>query len=211
MENTLDKVNAIIEENEKIIANILHDVKSPLYSIKIALQNRLESELNKDIYETTIDTINYIENFLVNYGFKSGKFETKAALCDIKKIIEKKIENLKSIFLYKNIHIDIIENEQNFIINSSEAILSSIIGNIVSNIAFHASKNSLAVINISRKSNHICVDFQNKYDKTNADFSLGLDFCAKLTSVINSNLKFSKTKDSVVVNLKIFELNKRIG
>ena len=63
----LDKSDLVSEENEKIIANILHDVKSPLYSIKIALQNRLDSELNRDIFETTVETIKYIENFLINF------------------------------------------------------------------------------------------------------------------------------------------------
>lgn len=65
MEKTLEKTRAIIEENEKLIANILHDIKSPLYSIKIGLQNKLDCELNRDIFETTIDVIKYIENFLV--------------------------------------------------------------------------------------------------------------------------------------------------
>ena len=205
MEKTLDKVNAIIDENEKIIANILHDIKSPLYSIKIALQNQLESELNRDIFETTSDIINYIENFLVNYSFKSGKFELKSSPCDIRKIIEKKIENNKHIFIYKNIHIDIVVNNDNFIVNTIEPFLSSIIGNIVSNIALHASPNSIAVINLFKKNNFVLAEFKNNYDKAENDFSLGLDFCAKLTNSINANLKFSKTKNSAVVNLKIPE------
>ena len=99
MEKILDKTLTIINENEKLIANILHDIKSPLYSIKIALQNKLDCELNKDIFETTLDMIEYIENFLVNYSFKLGKFENKTSVCDIKKLINKKIENYKYIFI----------------------------------------------------------------------------------------------------------------
>lgn len=208
MENTLDKAIAIIGENERIIANILHDVKSPLYSIKIALQNRLENELNRDIFETAADTIEYIENFLINYSFKTGKLEAKVTPCDIKKIIEKKIENYKYIFINKNIHLDIVISEENYIINSIEAFLSSILGNIISNIALHASANDNAVITITRRANCILVDFKNTYDKTNSDFSLGLDFCTKLSKAANISLKFSKTKDTVLVNLKIPELNK---
>ena len=74
MEKTIDKARLIINENEKVIAHILHDVKSPLYSIKIGLQNKLDNELNRDIFETTLDIIKYIENFLVNYSVKEGKF-----------------------------------------------------------------------------------------------------------------------------------------
>ena len=206
MEKTLDKAFAIIDENEKIIANILHDIKSPLYSIKIALQNHLENELNKDIFETTVDTIDYIENFLINYSFKSGKFETRITPCDIRKIIEKKIKNYKHIFIYKNIHIDIVVEAKEYIVNSIEAFISSIIGNIISNIALHARSNSIAVINLQAKNNTIYADFKNDYDKTENDFSLGLDFCAKLSNTINATLKFSKTKDSAIVNLKIPEI-----
>ena len=61
MEKTIDKTNAILDNNERIIANILHDVKSPLYSIKMALVKNLNCQLNKDIFETTINIINYIE------------------------------------------------------------------------------------------------------------------------------------------------------
>ena len=203
MEKILDKANAIIDENEKVIANILHDIKSPLYSIKIALQNKLENELNKDIFETAIDTIDYIENFLMNYSFKTGKFEPKISQCDIKKIIEKKIENYKHIFIYRNIHIEIIAEFENYIINSVNAFVSSIIGNIISNIAFHAKPNSFAVINLSFKNNSIYAEFRNNYDKATNDFSLGLDFCAKLSSLINADLKFSKSKDCAITHLKI--------
>ena len=57
MEKTIEKARLIVDENEKLIANILHDIKSPLYSIKIGLQNRLDNELNRDIFETTLDII----------------------------------------------------------------------------------------------------------------------------------------------------------
>ena len=43
MEKTVDKTTLIISENEKVIANILHDIKSPLYSIKIGLQSHLDN------------------------------------------------------------------------------------------------------------------------------------------------------------------------
>ena len=120
MEKTLNKALAIVDENEKIIANILHDIKSPLYSIKIGLQNKLDNDLNKDIFETTLDIIKYIENFLVNYNFKQGKFNNKIVPCDIKKIIDKKIENYKYIFIDKNIHIDLLLDDSDFTTNSIE-------------------------------------------------------------------------------------------
>ena len=190
MKKTIEKSLSIINENEKIIANILHDVKSPLYSIKIALQNNLKTELNRDIFETTLETIKYIEDFLVNYSFKNGKFENKISKCDIKKIIDKKIENYKYIFIDKNIHIDFyLEENICFEINSIEVFISSIIGNIISNIALHACKNSDAYIEIYKKSACICAEFKNIYNKTTNDFSLGLNFCEKLAQAAKINLK----------------------
>ncbi|MBQ8635804.1 HAMP domain-containing histidine kinase [bacterium] len=203
MEKTIDKANLIVNENEKVIANILHDVKSPLYSIKIGLQNQLDNELNKDIFETTLDVIKYIENFLVNYSFKEGKFENKITSCDIKKIINKKIENYKYIFIDKNIHIDMILEDSQFCLDTVEIFVSSIIGNIVSNIAFHASENENAVIELYWQDNCVIAEFRNMYHEKSYDFNLGLDFCRELAAAIKINFKFSKTKDSVFVKLKI--------
>ena len=208
MEKTIKKTESIINENEKIIANILHDIKSPLYSIKIGLQNKLDCELNKDIFETTLDIIEYIENFLVNYSFKIGKFENKIVPCDIKKIIDKKLENFKYIFINKKIHINMLLDESEFIVNSIEPFLSSIIGNIVSNMAFHALENQEAIIEIYKKENQVHVDFRNNYSQAKNNFSLGLEFCKKLAHLTKADLKYTKTKDSVCVNLKIPNLRK---
>lgn len=203
MEKTIEKARLIVDENEKVIANILHDIKSPLYSIKIGLQSKLDSELNRDIFETTLDIIKYIENFLINYSFKEGKFENKITNCDIKKIINKKIENFKYIFINKNIHIDMILEEEEYNTDSIEIFLSSIIGNIVSNMAFHAANNENAIIELYKKDNCIFAEFRNYYCENNDNFNLGLDFCRELAALTKISLKFSKTKDMVFVKLKI--------
>ena len=203
MEKTLDTAYSIIDENEKVIANILHDIKSPLYSIKIGLQNKLDNDLNKDIFETTLDIIEYIENFLVNYSFKRGKFENKITTCDIKKIIDKKIENYKYIFISKNIYIDMILDDEIYLVNSIEIFLSSIIGNIVSNIAFHALENESAIIELYKKDSFIVAEFKNYYQAQDSNFNLGLDFCKKLAQSAKINMNLSKTKNTVFVKLKI--------
>lgn len=203
MEKTIDKTLGIINENEKLIANILHDIKSPLYSIKIGLQNKLDNELNRDIFDTTIDIIEYIENFLINYSFKQGKFENKIAPCDIKKIINKKLENYKYLFINKNIHIDFFNCEDSYEVNSVEIFLSSIIGNVISNIALHGSENQDATIELYKKGAFVIADFKNSYNATEQNFSLGLDFCQKLALYTKTELKFTKTKNEVYVNLKI--------
>ena len=207
MEKILEDSNLIIEKNEKLIANILHDIKSPLYSIKIALQNKLDCELNSDIYETTLGMLEYIENFLVNYSFKEGKFNNKIASCDIKKLINEKIESYKYIFIEKNIHIDFCSKDESYIIETIPIFLSSILNNIISNIAFHALENQNAQIELYRKNNEIYAEFQNLYKNTQDNFSLGLDFCRNLAIYTKTNLKFSKTKDKVIVSLKIPQLN----
>ncbi len=208
MEKTLDKTQTIINENEKIIANILHDIKSPLYSIKIGLQNKLDSELNRDIFETTIDIIKYIENFLLNYSFKCGKFDNKITSCNIKEIINKKLENYKYIFMNKNIHIDMILDDNNYIVNSIEIFLSSIIGNIISNIAFHASPNDNAIIELQRKNNLIFANFENNYNSKDSNFNLGLNFCQNLAKETKVEFKISKTKSKIKVCLKIPDIKK---
>lgn len=201
---TMYKALDIIDENEKLIANILHDIKSPLYSIKIGLQNHLEDELLKDVFETTVNTIEYIEKFLVDYSFRQGKFENKTTPCNIKELIDRKIENYKYIFIDKNIHIDMyLDEDDDYIVNSIEIFLSSILGNIVSNIAFHAAQNKSAVIDIYKKGSNVIVNFKNYYEANNANTSMGLDFCKRLSQLTKIDFKVKKTKDEVLVSLKI--------
>lgn len=208
MEKTLEKTLSIIDKNEKVIANILHDVKSPLYSIKMALQTHLETELNKDIFKITLSTIEYIENFLVNYSFSNGNFKNKVEFCNVKEIINRKIESYKYIFIDKKIHIDFILEDGEFLINSNELFLSSIIGNIISNIAFHAAVEKDALIELYKRRKAIVVNFKNLYDKKTQNTSLGLDFIKKFAQAIRADLKLKKTKDMVLVQLKIPDLSR---
>ena len=206
MEKTVDKM-LIVENNEKLIANILHDVKSPLYAIKIALQNKLDSELHRDIYETATGVVEYIENFLLNYSFKSGKFNNKIVPCDVKQILNKKIEDFKYIFINKNIRINLYMDDDDYIINNIFAFLSGILNNVISNIAFHAKENTDAQIEIYRKNNCVYVDFRNYFENSEERNSLGLEFCKNLAQNSKTEFKFSKTKNEVRVNIKIPSLN----
>lgn len=207
MEKIADK-STLIDENEKLIANILHDIKSPLYSIKLGVQSKLDNELNVDIFETVTGVLEYIENFLVNYSFKIGKFKNKTTLVDVKNLITQKIESYKYIFINKNICIDIIQNDDNFEINQIKIFLSSIIGNIISNIAFHADYNTNAQIILKRMGKEINLEFKNSCSNKCENFNLGLDFCKKLMCQTKIQMSFCKTKYNVNVKLKIPDMEK---
>ncbi len=208
MEKTLEKSLSIINENERLMANILHDIKSPLASIKIVLQGKFKeennNELRKDIYETVVEVLSYIENYLVNYSFKTGKFENKITKCDVKNIIKSKLEADKYLFINKNIYIDLILNDNDYTINTIDIFLSSIIGNIISNIACHASPNQRVTIEVLKKKDSIETIFKNNYDENvNSGFNIGLDMIKKLSTILKADFKFTKTKNEVCVNLKI--------
>lgn len=207
MEKTLENTLLIINENEKLIANILHDVKSPLYSIKIALQAKLsenKNELNNDIYETIVDVLKYIENFLVDYSFKKGKFEQKPSFVDIKEIIKNKLETNKYIFINKNIFIDLVFDDDDYKVNTIAIFLSSIIGNIISNIALHGNKNQRVLIELTRKKDFVEAAFKNSYNSDDEHgFNCGLEFSEKLARQTKIDFKFTKSKNFVLVNLKI--------
>ena len=96
-----------------------------------------------------------------------------------------------------------ILEEGEFLINSIEIFLSSIIGNIVSNIAFHALENESAIIELYKKDSFIVAEFKNYYQAQDSNFNLGLDFCKKLAQSAKINMNLSKTKNTVFVKLKI--------
>ena len=69
--------------------------------------------------------------------------------------------------------------------------------------AFHASNNENAIIELYKKDNCTIAEFRNYYNEKNENFNLGLDFCKELAMLTKTNFKFSKTKDTVCVKLKI--------
>ncbi len=207
MEKILDKNLQIVVENEKLMANILHDIKSPLYSIKVGLKPHLNNELNRDIFETVSNTLNYIENFLLNYSFKQGKFNNKIEPCNVKEIILSKIDDYKYIFRNKNIETKVLFDDSDCIICNIYIFISSIIGNLISNIAFHAKENSLALIQLQKKEDFILIEFKNNFRKNNDNFTLGLEFCQTLAKCCKIELKFQKTQSEVKVFLTIPNIN----
>ena len=84
-------------------------------------------------------------------SFKKGKFENKVVLCNIVELINKKLLMCKSIFVNRNIKIDTKFSDSECKINSIPIFLSSIIGNLISNIAFHASPDTTASIELYKK------------------------------------------------------------
>ena len=96
-----------------------------------------------------------------------------------------------------------ILDDEIYLVNSIEIFLSSIIGNIVSNIAFHALENESAIIELYKKDSFIVAEFKNYYQAQEGNFNLGLDFCKKLAQSAKINMNLSKTKNTVFVKLKI--------
>ena len=64
-------------------------------------------------------------------------------------------------------------------------------------------KNENAIIELYWQNDSIIAEFRNYYSEKTQDFNLGLDFCRELANLTKINLKYSKTKDMVLVKLKI--------
>lgn len=212
MEKILNSNEPIIIKNEQIIANILHDIKSPLYSIKIGLQNNLTSELNKEIFKTTINTIEYIENFLTQYNLKEGSFSQKTSLCNLADIIFEKIETFKQILNNKNISIDIeYKNSlthEDFYINQIYIILSSIFSNLISNIANHSKQKERAKILLNKNNENFIICFKNKIDNNiQKGSNLGLKFCHNIMGHAKIDLEIRENEKEFCIKLNIPNLN----
>ena len=87
-------MKSVEEKNEEFVLNILHDIKSPILSINIALenlQNTPTQELLNDIYKVNRHNLDYIENLMGNYSLKKRKSQMKQEYFNILNIINEEI------------------------------------------------------------------------------------------------------------------------
>ncbi len=101
-------MKSVEEKNEEFVLNILHDIKSPILSINIALenldsksfaQNTADSGLLSEIYKVNRHNLEYIENLMENYSIKKGRYQIKQEYFNILNIINEEIFALKFLII----------------------------------------------------------------------------------------------------------------
>ncbi len=199
-------VSKLQKQNEKIFSQILHDIKSPMLSVKFALENTKRDNLSDEIYSINLGILQIIQDFLTLYsfkdGFKSADFEKVFPL----QILKNETKMYAPLFRQKGLKL-IFAGMDHLFVHSYGAILSRIISNLISNAIKYAPKKSNIVFNVIDDENNIVItisnEVQNKIVSDESSYGLGLFITKRLARRINAHLDMKKNKDRMTFELKI--------
>lgn len=168
------RLKTVKEENEfkELIANISHDLRTPLTSIKGYIQLIEKCELNKeqrrmlDVAKNHSDELgNLIEHFFEYSYFLNAEPEINVERINITNLITECLIASVISFEEKNITVKFEEAKQIYI-NSDKELITRIIQNLIRNSIQH-SRGSEVEVKLEKTDENIKVSFSNMVDKEN--------------------------------------------
>ena len=152
-------MKSLEEKNEEFILNILHDIKSPIAGISIALENMPEGAKNdtlKEIYRVNRHNLEYIENLMENYSIKTGRYLLKYEYFNLLNIINEEIIALRFLIIEKSLKVNLICNADIISINTDKQIVRQAFLNVLTNAVKYSPHGEEIKIEIS-KNKSVCV------------------------------------------------------
>ncbi len=169
-ENSLNDKKSV----KNAIQDISHQLKTPLTSIMITIDNLLEDDTDEQLrikfLKQIKKEINNINN-LVQSILKLSRFEANTIVFDkqkvtVGKIVQKAVDKLEAICDLKNVNIK-IKGDVEAIINVDEFWETEAITNILKNAVEYSNKDEKIIINIEKNNIYTKVSIQ--------DFGKGMD------------------------------------
>ncbi len=189
-------MKSVEEKNEEFVLNILHDIKSPILSIKIALENlenkgaaSSQNELLSEIYKVNRHNLEYIENLMENYSLKKGKYQIKEEYFNILNIEE--IFALKLLIIEKNIKLNLVCSNEVININSDKQMIRQVFLNLLTNAVKYSPNFEEVKIEVSKNKKYVSICVLN----SNAEKSTGFGQGIIKDALLNLNGKISHTKN----------------
>lgn len=153
-------MKSVEEKNEEFILSILHDIKSPIVSINIALENlKTRDEILNEIYKTNKHNLEYIENLLENYSFKTGKYLLKQEYFNVVNMINEEVFALRALIIEKNLKLNLVSTNPNIFLSCDRQMVRRAFLNLLTNAIKYSPDNEEIKIEVSKlkKTVSICV------------------------------------------------------
>lgn len=223
-----DKINL-----KKSLEDISHQLKTPLTSILVMLDNIIEDpDMDESIRNDFIRDIkrNVINiNFLVQALLKLSKFDANTVHFikqenDLQNIAEESIKNVSTLCDLRNINIEMNIKENSKIICDSKWQIEAIT-NILKNAIDHSKENSKITINIENNNvysmieiidngdgiskkdiSHIFERFYKGENATSDSIGIGLALAKNIVEEDNGNISVKSTKTGTTFTIKYYKL-----
>jgi len=195
-------MKSVEEKNEEFVLNILHDIKSPILSINIALenlQNTPTKELLNDIYKVNRHNLDYIENLMGNYSLKKGKYQMKQEYFNILNIINEEILALKLLIIEKNLKLNLITNNDAINVNADKEAVRQVFLNLLTNAVKYSPNSEEIKIEVSKNKKYasICITNTATERITEKSTGLGLQIIKDTLLSLNGKIYHTKNKNKI--------------
>src|SRR5574344_1555647 len=159
IQENLENVKKLEIVRTDFVANVSHELKTPVTSIKGFVETLLEGAIDDKettkhfleiINSQTVRLSNIIEDLLNLSRLEGENKQPELLKVDIVNLTKKTIENFRQIADSKKIKISLSSTEQNLFINANEGLYCQAIGNIIDNAIKYCPKNSTVSCLISK-------------------------------------------------------------
>jgi len=198
--------------NETFIKDLLHDLNTPLTTLKLNLYLLKKEIKNNKRLEKIENSINAILNFQKNLKMYLSNSQNQIENFNLKNIIDEKLK------LYSSIYPSIkYENSVNCKLKANKTAFEFIIDNLISNAFKYNKKNGYIKIYMKDKKLHIEDSgigiknpkkvFERFYKENERGIGIGLSIVKKLTDEMKINIKIISQKNkgtTVILDLSRF-------
>lgn len=197
-------MKSVEEKNEEFVLNILHDIKSPILSINIALenldsksfaQNTTDNGLLSEIYKVNRHNLEYIENLMENYSIKKGRYQIKQEYFNILNIINEEIFALKFLIIEKNLKLNPVSSNEAINVNSDKQLVRQVFLNLLTNAVKYSPNSEEVKIEVSKNKKHVSICITNTVSNAGAEHSTGFGHQIIKDALLNLNGKVYHTKN----------------
>lgn len=197
-------MKSVEEKNEEFVLNILHDIKSPILSINIALenlnsqafiQNTSDCGLLNEIYKVNRHNLEYIENLMENYSIKKGQYQIKEEYFNILNIINEEIFALKFLIIEKNLKLNLVCSSETINVNSDKQLIRQVFLNLLTNAVKYSPNSEEIKIEISKNKKQVSICITNTVSNANTEHSTGFGQQIIKDALLNLNGKVYHTKN----------------
>lgn len=142
------------KKRDTFFASLMHDIKSPMLSIEIAIRNSPDIEILQDIYKTNFNNLNLVNSIL---GLYKAQYKRRFDDFNVCEVLKTTIHNHKYLILEKNIDLKLNKKNAPVIIHSCPICMNRIFSNLLNNAIRFSPYNKPIWININKH----CVEFTN--------------------------------------------------
>lgn len=201
------------EQNKEFVLNILHDIKSPIAGINIALENLNTNqtpvdEILKEIYKVNKHNLEYIEKLMENYSFESGKYQLKYEYFNLINLLNEEIYALRFLIIEKNLKLNLISTNESILVYTDKQMIRRVFLNLLTNAVKYSPNSEEVRVEVSKNKSRVlicivntCASHMVKDPKNSTGF--GHEIIREAMGKLSGKIYHTKNKNKICFNIEL--------